>query len=73
MTAKIIAERYKLVSKIGSGGTADVYLAQDIKLNRNVAIKILTKTYSLEKNFVARFKKEAQILARLNHTNIVSI
>ncbi|MHB1335225.1 MAG: Stk1 family PASTA domain-containing Ser/Thr kinase [Candidatus Humimicrobiaceae bacterium] len=73
MTDTIIAERYKLISKIGSGGTADVYLAQDIKLNRSVAIKILAKTYSFEKNFVARFKKEAQILARLNHPNIVAI
>lgn len=73
MTGTMIAERYKLISKIGSGGTADVYLAQDIKLNRSVAIKILAKTYSFEKNFVARFKKEAQILARLNHPNIVAI
>jgi serine/threonine protein kinase len=73
MTDTIIAERYKLISKIGSGGTADVYLAQDLKLNRSVAIKILSKTYSFEKNFVARFKKEAQILARLNHPNIVAI
>ena len=73
MTDSIIAERYKLISKLGSGGTADVFLAQDIKLNRSVAIKILAKTYSFEKNFVARFKKEAQILARLNHPNIVAI
>ena len=73
MADSIIAERYKLISKIGSGGTSDVYLAQDIKLNRRVAIKILAKTYAFEKNFVARFKKEAQILARLNHPNIVAI
>ncbi|HEY5501463.1 MAG TPA: Stk1 family PASTA domain-containing Ser/Thr kinase [Candidatus Humimicrobiaceae bacterium] len=73
MTDTLIAERYKLISKIGSGGTSDVYLAQDIKLNRRVAIKILAKTYAFEKNFVARFKKEAQILARLNHPNIVAI
>ena len=73
MTGSIIADRYKIISKLGSGGTADVFLAQDIKLNRAVAIKILAKTYSFEKNFVARFKKEAQILARLNHPNIVAI
>ena len=73
MDETIIAQRYKLISKIGSGGTSDVYLAQDIKLNRRVAIKILAKTYAYEKNFVARFKKEAQILARLNHPNIVAI
>jgi eukaryotic-like serine/threonine-protein kinase len=73
MTDTIIAERYKLINKIGSGGTSDVYLAQDLKLNRRVAIKILAKTYAFEKNFVARFKKEAQILARLNHPNIVAI
>jgi len=73
MDETIIAQRYKLISKIGSGGTSDVYLAQDLKLNRRVAIKILAKTYAYEKNFVARFKKEAQILARLNHPNIVAI
>ncbi|MHB1346111.1 MAG: protein kinase domain-containing protein [Candidatus Humimicrobiaceae bacterium] len=73
MIGSIIADRYKIISKLGSGGTADVFLAQDIKLNRAVAIKILAKTYSFEKNFVARFKKEAQILARLNHPNIVAI
>ncbi len=73
MIGNIIADRYKIINKIGSGGTADVYLAWDGKLNRYVAIKILSKTYASEKNFVARFKKEAQILARLNDPNIVAI
>jgi serine/threonine-protein kinase len=73
MTGTVINERYKIISKIGSGGTADVYLAEDIKLNRKVAVKILSKAHASEKNFVARFKKEAQILARLNDPNIVAI
>ncbi|MCL6087008.1 MAG: protein kinase, partial [Actinobacteria bacterium] len=73
MPDTIIADRYKIISKIGSGGTADVYLAYDEKLNRRVAVKILSKLYASEKNFVARFKKEAQILARLNDPNIVAV
>jgi len=73
MINNIIFDRYKIINKIGSGGTADVYLALDLKLDRKVAIKILSKIYASEKNFVARFKKEAQILAHLNDPNIVSI
>ncbi|MCE5329278.1 Stk1 family PASTA domain-containing Ser/Thr kinase [bacterium] len=73
MTDIIIADRYRLINKVGSGGTADVYLAFDEKLNRQVAIKILSRIYASERNFVARFKKEAQILAHLNDPNIVSI
>ncbi|MDD5659619.1 MAG: Stk1 family PASTA domain-containing Ser/Thr kinase [Actinomycetota bacterium] len=69
----IIVDRYRMISKIGSGGTADVYLAFDEKLNRQVAIKILSRIYASERNFVARFKKEAQILANLNDPNIVAI
>jgi serine/threonine-protein kinase len=73
MIGTIISDRYKIIDKVGSGGFADVYLAQDLKLQRKVAIKILSEVYASDKNFVIRFKREAQILARLNDQNIVSI
>ena len=73
MIGIVISDRYKIIDKVGSGGFADVYLAQDLKLQRKVAIKILSEVYASDKNFVIRFKREAQILARLNDQNIVSI
>lgn len=73
MINRILAERYKIIEKIGSGGSADVYLSEDLKLHRKVAVKILTPLYATDRNFVIRFKKEAQILARLNDPNIVAI
>ncbi|HAX17648.1 MAG TPA: Stk1 family PASTA domain-containing Ser/Thr kinase [Actinobacteria bacterium] len=73
MIGTILAERYEIIEKIGSGGSADVYLASDIKLHRKVAVKILSPLYASNRNFVARFKKEAQILARLNDPNIVAV
>ncbi len=73
MINRVLAERYKIIEKIGSGGSADVYLAEDLKLQRKVAVKILSPLYASNRNFVIRFKKEAQILARLNDPNIVAI
>jgi serine/threonine protein kinase len=70
---KLILKRYRVIKKIASGGMADVFLGDDLKLNRKVAIKILAANYAGDKNFVVRFKSEAQILARLNHPNIVQV
>jgi serine/threonine protein kinase len=70
---KLISRRYRIIKKIASGGMADVFLGDDLKLNRKVAIKILAANYAGDKNFVVRFKSEAQILARLNHPNIVQV
>ncbi|MBE3089763.1 MAG: PASTA domain-containing protein [Actinobacteria bacterium] len=70
---KLISQRYRIIKKIASGGMADIFLGDDLKLNRKVAIKILSANYAGDRNFVARFKSEAQILARLNHPNIVQI
>jgi len=70
---KLISKRYRIIKKIASGGMADVFLGDDLKLNRRVAVKILAANYAADKNFVARFKSEAQILAKLNHPNIVQI
>jgi len=69
----IISNRFRIEKRIASGGMADVYLGEDIELNRKVAVKILSSNYAGDRNFVARFKSEATILARLNHPNIVEI
>jgi eukaryotic-like serine/threonine-protein kinase len=65
--------RYRLERRIGSGGMADVYLAQDESLNRRVAIKILADRYTRDEGFVERFRREATAAAGLSHPNIVSI
>ena len=64
---------YRIISKLGSGGMGEVYRARDTKLSRDVAIKILPETFSREEERVARFKREAQALASLNHPNIAAI
>ena len=70
---KLISKRYKVIKKVASGGMADVFLGVDLKLDREIAIKILSASNARDKNFVARFKNEAQTLARLSHTNIVQV
>lgn len=69
----LIANRYRIIKKVASGGMADIYLGEDLKQDRQVAIKILSRNYAGDRNFVARFKSEAQILAKLKHPNIVDI
>lgn len=69
----IIGQRYEIMSLVGSGGMADVYKANDTRLNRLVAIKILKEEYSSDKNFVVKFRGEAQSAAGLSHPNIVSV
>ncbi len=68
-----ISHRYDIVDKVGSGGMADVYKAKDKKLNRFVAIKVLKREYSTDKNFVNKFRGEAQSAAGLSHPNIVNV
>lgn len=69
----IISDRYEIIEKVGSGGMADVYKAKCHRLNRYVAIKILKPEYSSDKNFVAKFRGEAQSAAGLSHPNIVNV
>lgn len=66
-------ERYEIIEKIGSGGMADVYKAKCHRLNRYVAIKILKQEFSSDKNFITKFRAEAQSAAGLSHPNIVSV
>jgi eukaryotic-like serine/threonine-protein kinase len=69
----VVDERYKLERKIGSGGMADVWLAEDTELDRKVAIKILHDRFAQDKEFVERFRREAQSAAGLQHPNVISI
>src|SRR5213083_1523980 len=65
--------RYQVVRKLGSGGMANVYLAEDQELGRRVAIKILNDRHANDDQFVERFRREAKNAAGLSHPNIVSI
>ena len=68
-----IQNRYEIISKIGSGGMADVYKAKDHKLNRFVAVKVMKKEFRDDKQFISKFRVEAQSAAGLAHANIVNI
>ena len=69
----MIDERYRLDRKIGTGGMADVWLAEDTELDRQVAIKILHDRFAQDKEFVQRFQREAQSAAGLQHPNVVGV
>src|ERR1043165_7063545 len=64
---------YRIVSKLGEGGMGAVYRATDTKLNRDVAIKVLPDAFAQDADRMARFEREAQMLASLNHPNIAAI
>src|SRR5258708_27928076 len=64
---------YEILSPLGAGGMGEVYRARDTKLNRDVAIKLLPDVFALDSDRLARFKREAQVLASLNHPNIGAI
>ena len=64
---------YEITAAIGAGGMGEVFRARDTKLNRDVAIKVLPAAFAQDRERVARFKREAQVLASLNHPNIAGI
>src|SRR5882757_372450 len=64
---------YRITSKLGEGGMGAVYRATDTKLGREVAIKVLPEAFARDLDRMARFEREAQMLASLNHANIASI
>jgi serine/threonine-protein kinase len=69
----ILDQRYQIVSRIGSGGMADVYLAHDLQLGRPVALKLLYRRFAEDANFVERFRREASAAAGLSHPNVVGV
>jgi serine/threonine protein kinase/beta-lactam-binding protein with PASTA domain len=69
----VFDDRYEVLRKLGSGGMADVYLAHDQLLGRQVALKILSSRYANDEQFIERFRREASNAAGLNHPNIVQI
>ncbi len=70
---EVFSNRYELVRHVARGGMAQVYLAQDLLLDRPVAIKVLFPELSSDPSFVERFRREAQAAANLSHPNIISI
>ncbi len=69
----VIDGRYKVLHRLGSGGMADVFLAEDDQLGRKVALKLLHRRFSEDPGFVERFRREAQAAAGLQHPNVVSV
>jgi eukaryotic-like serine/threonine-protein kinase len=69
----LVDGRYRVVRRIGSGGMADVYCAEDTHLGRQVAIKVLHRRFAQDQEFVERFRREAKSAAGLNHPNVVGV
>ncbi|HEU4656749.1 MAG TPA: Stk1 family PASTA domain-containing Ser/Thr kinase, partial [Capillimicrobium sp.] len=65
--------RYRVISRVGSGGMADVYCAEDTQLGRNVALKLLHRRFAEDREFVERFRREASSAASLQHPNVVAV
>ena len=73
MTPLSTIAHYRITSKLGEGGMGEVWRATDTKLNRDVAIKVLPESFAQDPDRMARFTREAQVLASLNHPNIAAI
>ena len=71
--ASVVDGRYRVLQRIGSGGMADVWLADDTHLQRRVALKVLHGRFAQDREFVERFRREAEAAARLQHPNIVAV
>src|SRR6188472_65309 len=69
----LIDGRYRVLKKLGSGGMADVYCAEDTQLGRRVALKLLYRRFAEDEEFVERFRREASSAAALQHPNVVSV
>ncbi len=70
---QILGDRYRLTERLGEGGMATIYLGHDLKLQRDVAVKILRPEYGRDEAFVARFRQEANSAASLSHPNVVQV
>src|SRR5215470_8121772 len=72
-TGTVVDGRYRVVSRLGAGGMADVFLAEDQQLGRKLAVKLLHRRFAEDPGFVERFRREAQAAAGLQHPNVVSV
>src|SRR3970282_1605141 len=73
LTSGVRLGAYEIAALIGAGGRGEVYRARDTRLNRDVALKVLPELFAADPDRLARFKREAQLLASLNHPNIAAI
>ena len=69
----LVDSRYRILHRVGSGGMADVYLAEDTHLGRQVALKVLHRRFAQDQEFVERFRREASAAAGLQHPNVVGV
>ena len=69
----LVDDRYRIIGRIGSGGMADVYEAEDTQLGRRIALKLLYRRFAEDPDFVERFRREASSAAALNHPNVVQV
>ena len=72
-TTRVLNGRYELGGLLGRGGMADVYQGRDVRLGRTVAVKLLRADLARDPQFQARFRREAQAVAGLNHPSIVAV
>src|SRR4030088_3023350 len=73
LSAGTLLGPYEIIALLGAGGMGEVYRATDSRLNRAVALKILAPMLANDEQYMARFTREAQVLASLNHPNIAAI
>ena len=73
LPANTTLSHYRIVSKIGAGGMGEVYLAEDTRLNRKVAVKLLPASFATDEDRVRRFEQEARATSALNHPNILTV
>src|SRR5213594_2949554 len=73
LPANFILSHYRIVSQLGAGGMGEVYLAEDTKLDRKVALKLLPAQFTQDEDRVRRFIQEAKAASALNHPNIITI
>jgi serine/threonine-protein kinase len=69
----VVDERYRVIDRLGSGGMADVWRAEDLQLGRKVALKVLHSRFAQDREFVERFRREASSAAGLQHPNVVGV
>src|SRR5438270_7448822 len=73
LTGRVLSSRYRLLAPIGTGASGRVYVADDVRLRRRVAVKVLHLALAEDRGFIRRFRAEAQVAASLNHPNVMSV